>query len=66
MTKKAEEVIPPIGDNIRIIPLGGVEEVGRNMTMIEYKDDIIVMILASSSKTKTLLVSTTYYLTQNI
>ena len=43
MTKKAEEVIPPIGDNIRIIPLGGVEEVGRNMTMIEYKDDIIVI-----------------------
>jgi ribonuclease J len=42
-TKKGEETIPPIGDNIRIIPLGGVEEIGKNMTMIEYKDDIIVI-----------------------
>ena len=43
MMKKTEDVIPPAGDNIRIIPLGGVEEVGRNMTMIEYKGDIIVI-----------------------
>lgn len=43
MTRKAEEVIPPIGDNIRIIPLGGVEEIGRNMTMIEFGEDIIVI-----------------------
>ncbi len=28
---------------IRIIPLGGVEEIGRNMTIIEYKNDIIVL-----------------------
>ncbi len=43
MTKKTEDVIPPIGDSIRVIPLGGVEEVGRNMTAIEYKDDIIII-----------------------
>lgn len=28
---------------VRIIPLGGLEEVGRNMTVIEYEDDIIIV-----------------------
>ncbi len=35
--------IPPVGNSIRIVPLGGVEEIGRNMTAIEYKNDIIVV-----------------------
>lgn len=29
--------------NVRIIPLGGVEEVGRNMALIEFGNDIIVV-----------------------
>ncbi len=29
-------------ENIRIIPLGGFEEVGKNMIAVEYKDDILV------------------------
>src|SRR4051812_41105233 len=29
--------------NLRIIPMGGVEEVGENMTAIEYGDDIIII-----------------------
>ncbi len=37
------DVIPPPGENIRIIPLGGVEEIGKNMTVVEYKNDIIVI-----------------------
>jgi ribonuclease J len=42
--KKPHDVIPPLADDaIRIVPLGGVEEVGRNMTAIEYKGDIIVV-----------------------
>lgn len=41
--KKPHDIIPPIGDNIRIVPLGGVEEIGRNMMAIEYGDDIIVV-----------------------
>ena len=39
-----ERPIPPLGSgNIRIIPLGGVEEIGKNMTMVEVGNDIIVI-----------------------
>ena len=30
-------------DNLRIIPLGGCEEVGRNMTVFEYGQDIVLL-----------------------
>ncbi len=43
-TKRETDHIPPLKDgDIRIIHLGGVEEVGRNMSMVEYKDSIIVV-----------------------
>ncbi|MEK7098698.1 MAG: ribonuclease J [Patescibacteria group bacterium] len=36
--------VPPIAENVvRIIPLGGVEEIGRNMTAIEVGNDIFVL-----------------------
>lgn len=41
--KKSDDVLPPIGDNIRIIPLGGVEEIGKNMTLIEFGEDIVIV-----------------------
>ena len=30
-------------NNLRIIPLGGLEEIGRNMTLFEYGQDIIIV-----------------------
>ena len=39
-----EKPIPPLeAGNIRIIPLGGVEEIGRNMTAVEFGDDIVIV-----------------------
>lgn len=37
-------VIPEITDEdtVRVIPMSGVEQIGRNMTVVETKDDIIV------------------------
>jgi len=47
---KRTENLSPIGgqrsysrNNLRIIPLGGLEEVGRNMTIFEYGQDIIIV-----------------------
>src|SRR3989344_6397245 len=30
-------------DSLKIIPLGGCEEVGRNMTVFEYGQDIVIL-----------------------
>jgi ribonuclease J len=40
---KEVAVIPPVGENIRIIPLGGVEEIGMNMSLIEIGNDILII-----------------------
>ena len=34
---------PPDGKYVRIVPLGGFGEIGRNMTVIETRDDIVVV-----------------------
>src|SRR5680860_1687496 len=41
--KRGPSIPPPDKNVIRIIPLGGVEEVGKNMTAIEIGNDIIVV-----------------------
>ncbi|HUO50209.1 MAG TPA: ribonuclease J [Candidatus Paceibacterota bacterium] len=41
--KRVEKIPPPDQNTIRIIPLGGVEEIGRNMTAIETADDIFIL-----------------------
>lgn len=33
----------PVSKNLRITPMGGNEEVGRNMTMFEYDGDIVIL-----------------------
>jgi len=38
-----EKIPPPEESVIRIVPLGGVEEIGKNMTAVEIGDDIIVI-----------------------
>jgi len=44
ITTDKHPVIPEVGeDTIRIIPVSGVEEIGRNMIIVENKDDIIVI-----------------------
>ena len=34
---------PPSADVVRIVPLGGVEEIGRNMTAVEIGEDIFIL-----------------------
>lgn len=42
--KKMGAAVPAIPEKtLRIIPLGGQEEVGRNMTVFEYGDDIVII-----------------------
>ncbi len=45
VTTDRHPVIPEVTDEntVRIIPVSGVEEIGRNMIIVENKDDIIVI-----------------------
>lgn len=50
-SRTMSNVLPPEKGVIRIIPLGGVEEIGKNMTAIEIGDDIIVIDAGMQFKT---------------
>jgi ribonuclease J len=44
MHKSVEDTVPALApDSIRIIPLGGVEEIGKNMTAVEFGNDIVII-----------------------
>ncbi|MCX6719572.1 MAG: ribonuclease J [Candidatus Staskawiczbacteria bacterium] len=44
MINTKQKINAPIkANNLRIIPLGGCEEVGRNMTVFEYGNDIVIL-----------------------
>ena len=43
MKHKARGELVDDGKKLRIIPLGGLHEIGKNMTVIEYGDDIIIV-----------------------
>jgi ribonuclease J len=47
-----DSIPPPEKGVIRIIPLGGVEEIGKNMTAIEINNDIIVIDAGMQFKTE--------------
>ncbi len=43
-TKHVSSGIPKLADDdIRVIPLGGVEQIGQNMNIVETKDDIFIV-----------------------
>ena len=35
--------MPMLKSKLRVIPLGGLNEIGKNMMVIEYENDIIVI-----------------------
>ena len=46
MPKKSKKTNGAAGKKafpVKIIPLGGLGEIGRNMTVVEYADEIIVV-----------------------
>ena len=40
-------------ESLKVIPLGGLGEIGKNMLALEYHDDIIVIAMISGGKSTT-------------
>ncbi|MBI2607384.1 MAG: ribonuclease J [Candidatus Doudnabacteria bacterium] len=57
-------------NSLRVIPLGGIEEVGENMTILEYGDDILVIDMGLGFPDETMpgidyIIPNTKYLEEN-
>lgn len=67
-------IIPPLTDpdTVRVIALGGVEEVGKNMTIVETADDILIFdagfqfVSSDDAPGVNYILPNTQYLEQNI
>jgi ribonuclease J len=41
--KIEENLVTSLDSSLKIIPLGGMEEIGKNMTVFQYEDDIVIL-----------------------
>src|SRR5688572_32306330 len=60
----------PKQPTLKVIPLGGIEEVGENMTILEYGDDILVIDMGLGFPDETMpgidyIIPNTKYLEEN-
>ena len=39
----AQEEVGFKKENLKIIPLGGIQEIGKNITVFEYENDIVIV-----------------------
>ncbi|MDK6831294.1 MBL fold metallo-hydrolase, partial [Pauljensenia sp. UMB8040A] len=42
MSDEVKKSVPPLRDAVRIVPLGGLGEVGRNCNVLEYQGKLVV------------------------